>query len=68
MRNYEVRCHPIPAANIPGFQFYRDQYGTMIARCLHSRVGFTVREDNAGAVKWAMIVHLQYVHPDCRCR
>src|SRR5258705_7828038 len=29
MGNYEVGCHPIPAANIPSFQFYRDQYGTM---------------------------------------
>ena len=26
-RNYEVRCRPIPAADVGGFQFYRDQYG-----------------------------------------
>jgi hypothetical protein len=53
-------------ATVPTFQFYRDQYGRIIARCLHCRVGFTVREDNTG--KWAMIVHLQYAHSDCRCQ
>jgi hypothetical protein len=63
-----VRCRPNPAADVPGFQFYHDQYGPIIARCLHCRIGLAVTNENAAAVKWAMIVHLQYAHPDCQCR
>jgi hypothetical protein len=52
-RNYDVRCRPVAAADGPDFQFYRDRYGPIIARCTHCRIGLTVTDDNAGAVKWA---------------
>jgi hypothetical protein len=51
-RNYDVRCRPVAAADGPDFQFYRDRYGPIIARCTHCRIGLTVTDDNAGAVKW----------------
>jgi hypothetical protein len=40
--NHETICNPIPAADVPGFQFYRDQNGRTIARCVVCRVGFVV--------------------------
>jgi hypothetical protein len=66
-RNYEVRCQPIPPADVGGFQFYRDQYGTIIARCLNFRTGLIVTDKNADAARWGMFVRLLYRLPDCRC-
>ena len=47
--NYGVPCDPIPAADVEGFRFYRDQNGDVVARCLLCSVGFAIREDNAEA-------------------
>ena len=58
-RNYEVRCRRIPAADVEVQRVLSRPVRTIIARCHHCRVGFTVGENNAGAAKWAMIVRLQ---------
>jgi len=66
-RNYEIVCDPPPSVEaLEGYQFYRDQNGVVVARCVLRRAGFVVREDSALAVKNSMIVHLAGVHR-CGC-
>ena len=60
--NYEIPCNPIPGADVPGYQFQRDQNGTVIARCVACRIGFTVTETNGEAVKHAMVMHRDLSH------
>ena len=61
--NYETPCNPPPGvANVPGYRFYRDTRGALIARCAVCRVGFVVTDDNAKAVKHAMRVHMDWLH------
>jgi hypothetical protein len=43
--NYGVPCDPIPAADVEGFRFYRDQNGDVVARCVLCSVGFAIREE-----------------------
>ena len=43
-------------------RFYRDQLGTVIARCVRCRVGFTVRSETAEAVRPRMLMHLESAH------
>ena len=31
--NYGTICNPVPGAEVDGFNFFRDQNGTIIARC-----------------------------------
>jgi hypothetical protein len=38
-----------PARDVAGFQYYRDQCGTIIARRLYCRTGLTVTDKNAVA-------------------
>ena len=60
--NYEIACNPISAADVPGYTFRRDQNGAVIARCTVCRVGFTVRETNGEAVRYAMAMHRDFSH------
>ena len=56
---YEINCAPVAGADVDGFRFYRDQLGTVIARCVRCRVGFTVRSETAEAVRPRMVMHLE---------
>ena len=60
--NYGELCDPIPAADVDGFRFYRDQNGDVVARCVRCRVGFTVRNETAEAVRPRMVMHLESAH------
>ena len=62
VRNHEVLCNPIPAADVPGFWFTRNQNGVILARCTTCRIGFVVREENAERVRLAMGAHQDWVH------
>ena len=62
VRNHEVHCNPIPAADVPGFRFTRNQNGVIVARCTACRIGFVVREENAERVRFAMGAHQEWVH------
>ena len=57
VRNHEVLCNPIPAPDVPGFRFTRNQNGVILARCTTCRIGFVVREENAERVRLAMGAH-----------
>ena len=59
---YEINCAPVGGADVDGFRFYRDQLGTVIARCVRCRVGFTVRSETAEAVRPRMLMHLESAH------
>jgi hypothetical protein len=59
---YEINCAPVAGADVDGFRFYRDQLGTVIARCVRCRVGFTVRSETAEAVRPRMLMHLESAH------
>ena len=59
---YEINCAPVAGADVDGFRFYRDQLGTVIARCVRCRVGFTVRSETAEAVRPRMVMHLEFAH------
>jgi hypothetical protein len=64
--NVHVPCNPVPAAEVDGFQFGRDQDGTVVARCIICKVGFVVTDENAAETRHAMIRHLETVHgPGC---
>ena len=58
----ETICNPIPAADIDGFTFHRDEHGAIIARCVMCKVGFVVTSETAEAVRANMITHLDAVH------
>ena len=60
--NYETPCAPVPDADISGFQFYRDQRGTVTARCVRCHLGFAVRKDNVEAMRAKMLQHLETGH------
>jgi hypothetical protein len=45
--NYETVCNPVPGAEVNGFNFFRDQDGTIIARCCWCMIGFDVTAENA---------------------
>ena len=60
--NYETICNPIPDAEVDGFNFFRDQNGTIIARCCWCMIGFDVTTENAATIRPMMIMHLQLVH------
>jgi len=49
--SYDVICAPVAGADVDGFQFRRDELGTIIAQCVFCRrIGFTVRRETAEAV------------------
>ena len=62
VRNHEVLCDPIPAADVPGFRFTRNQNGVIVARCTTCLIGFVVREENAERVRFAMGAHQDWEH------
>ena len=68
VRNDEVHCNPIPAADVPGFRFTRNQNGVIVARCVWCRIGFVVIEETAERARYAMGVHLQYAHGETPSR
>jgi hypothetical protein len=45
--NHETICNPIPAADVPGFQFYRDQNGRTIC-AMRGVPGWLCRHDGPG--------------------
>ena len=60
--SYEVICAPVAGADVDGFQFRRDELGTIIARCVFCRrIGFTVRRETAEAARSRMVMHLEFV-------
>jgi hypothetical protein len=61
-RNYEVFCDPIPAADVRGFRFTRNQNGVIVARCTRCAIGFVVRKDSADGVRVAMGAHQDWEH------
>ena len=62
MKNHEVPCNPIPAADVPGFRFTRNQNGVIVARCTTCHIGFVVREANAESARFAMGAHQDGEH------
>ena len=60
--NYETICDPVKAAEVHGFNFFRDQNGSVTARCCWCLVGFDVTTENAETVRAMMIMHLELVH------
>ena len=60
--NYETVCDPVPGAEVNGFNFFRDQDGTIIARCCWCMIGFDVTAENAATIRSMMIMHLELVH------
>ena len=60
--NYETVCNPLPGAEVNGFNFFRDQDGTIIARCCWCMIGFDVTAENAATIRSMMIMHLELVH------
>lgn len=60
--NYETVCGPVPGAEVNGFNFFRDQDGTIIARCCWCMIGFDVTAENAATIRSMMIMHLELVH------
>ena len=60
--NYETVCNPVPSAEVNGFNFFRDQDGTIIARCCWCMIGFDVTAENAATIRSMMIMHLELVH------
>ena len=59
---YETPCNPIPAADVEGFNFFRERDGAIIARCTRCKIGLTVTDENAERVRYAMTIHLDAVH------
>ena len=60
--NYETICNPVPGAKVDGFNFLRDQNGTIIARCCWCMIGFDVAAETAATIRPMMIMHLELVH------
>jgi hypothetical protein len=61
-RNYEIVCDPPPSVEAAeGYQFYRDQNGVVVVRCVLCRTGFVVREDSAADVGRIMRLHQLHV-------
>ena len=56
--NYETICNPVPGAEVDGFNFFRDQNGTIVARCCWCMIGFDVTAENAATIRPMMIMHL----------
>jgi len=54
--------HVIPAADVGGFTFHRDQRGAIIARCVVCRIGFVITSETAETGRANMITHLDAVH------
>ena len=61
-RNHEVHCDPIPAADVAGFRFTRNQNGVIVARCSACKIGFVMREENAERARDAMSAHQDLMH------
>jgi hypothetical protein len=59
---YEIPCNPVPAAEVNGFRFGKDQEGVVVARCVFCKVGFVVTDENAAETRHAMIRHLETIH------
>jgi hypothetical protein len=47
---------------VDGFNFFRDQNGSVTARCCWCLIGFDVTAENAATVRSMMIMHLELVH------
>jgi hypothetical protein len=62
VRTHEVLCNPIPAADVPGFRFTRNQNGVIVARCTTCGIGFVVRKESAERVRSAMGAHRDWEH------
>jgi hypothetical protein len=45
--NHETICDPVPGAEVNGFNFFRDQNGSVIARCCLCLIRFDVMAENA---------------------
>jgi hypothetical protein len=60
--NHETPCAAVPAADIGGFRFYKDQRGIVTARCERYWLGFVVRSENAARMRDLMRDHLSRSH------
>ena len=60
--NHDRLCDPVPGVEVDGFNFFRDQNGSVIARCCWCFVGFELTAENAATVRSMMIMHLRLVH------
>ncbi len=60
--NHDTPCDPVPGAEVRGFNFFRDQNGSVAALCCWCLMGFEVTTENAATVKSMMIMHLELVH------
>ena len=60
--NHETICDPVSGAEVNGFNFFREQNGSVIARCCLCLMGFDVTAENAPTVRSMMIMHLELVH------
>jgi hypothetical protein len=60
--DYETICNAVPGAEVDGFNFFRDQNGTIIARCCWCMIGFDVTAENTATIRPMMIMHLELVH------
>ncbi len=62
LRNHEVFCDPIPAADVPGFRFTRNQNGVIVARCTTCAIGFVVRKESAERMRFVLGAHQDWEH------
>ena len=62
VRNLEFFCNPIPAADVPGFRFTRNQNGVIVARCMTCRIGFVIFEKDAASARSVMGAHHDWAH------
>ena len=60
--NHETICDPVPGAEVDGFNFFRDQNGSVIARCCLCLIRFDVMAESAATVRSMMIMHQELVH------
>ena len=60
--NHETIFDPVPGTDVDGFNFFREQNGSVIARCCLCLMGFDVPAENAATVRSMMIMHLELVH------
>jgi hypothetical protein len=60
--DHDTLCDPVPSAEVDGFNFFRDQNGSVSARCCWCLIGFEVTAENAATVRSMMIMHLELVH------
>jgi hypothetical protein len=60
--NHETICSPVPGAEVDSFNFFREQNGSVIARCCLCLMRFDVTAENAATIRSMMIMHLGLVH------